>query len=47
MYSLLDRNGDWARMRNGQRFTYSSRQWARVAALHLYKTHGRLEVTEA
>lgn len=47
MYSLRDRNGDWARMRNGARFVYSSRVLARIAALHLFKTHGRLEVTEA
>lgn len=47
MFSLQTSTGDWARMRNGARFVYSSRVLARLAARHLAKTHGRLDVVHA
>lgn len=47
MFALQTGDGDWARMRNGQRFVYSSRTTARMAATHLFKFHGNLKVVEA
>lgn len=47
MYALRKRNGDLARMRNGQPFRYSSRDLAKRAARHLAKTHGWTQVVEA
>lgn len=47
MFALVDSTGEWARMRNGQRFVYSSRATARLAAKVLHKIHGKLEVVDA
>lgn len=47
MYALKLRNGDWARMSNGQRFVYSSRELAKRAARALAKTHGWTEIVDA
>lgn len=40
MFALVTSSGDWARMRNGQRFIYSSRSTAQIAARILGKHHG-------
>lgn len=47
MFALRNSTGDWARMHDGARFTYSSRALARLAVKHLRKTHGNLEVVHA
>ena len=40
MYALLDDAGQWAKKRDGSRFTYESRELARRAARILTKHHG-------
>ena len=47
MFALTDKSGDWARMRNGARFVFSERRLARMAAQHLFKYRGHLEVVDA
>ena len=48
MFALKTRDGDWVRMSDGKRFTYSSRATARIAAKHLGKLHHTFyEVVEA
>lgn len=47
MFALQNRKGEWVFMRDGERFTYSTRELALIGARVLRKQHGNLKVVTA